>query len=159
MVLPFRMRTLGPGFLKASGALRRSRSRAGRSIRDEAFCTKLVVTLCYVLAQKVWRNSIRVNAVAPGPFWMPCKSPAANPRTSYPNSAQIPYRQGPVSRQNSHRFMCLLAFDESSYSTGRVFGSVGGRSRRVSSRPAVRPASYSDFCAAGVAPSRCPAAS
>ena len=78
------MRTSGPGFLKASGALRRLRSRAGRSVRDEAFCTKLAVNLCYVLAQKVWRNSIRVNAVAPGPFWMPLQVTGGQPADKLP---------------------------------------------------------------------------
>jgi hypothetical protein len=75
------MRTLDPGFLKASGALRQSRSHAGRSIRDEAFCTK---TGGECSGSKGLANSIRVNAVAPGPFWMPLQVTGGQPADKLP---------------------------------------------------------------------------
>jgi hypothetical protein len=79
------------------------------------------------LAKQMAKKGIRVNAVAPGPIWtplqpsggqMPEKLPVFGANTPMGRPGQ-PVELAPI--------YVLLATDEASYSTGQVFGAVGGR--------------------------------
>jgi NAD(P)-dependent dehydrogenase (short-subunit alcohol dehydrogenase family) len=78
------------------------------------------------LAKQLVKRGIRVNAVAPGPFWTPLQVPGG----------QLPGQIGefghdtPLGRAGQPAELAvhfvLLALDESSFTTGSVVGAHGG---------------------------------
>jgi NAD(P)-dependent dehydrogenase (short-subunit alcohol dehydrogenase family) len=79
------------------------------------------------LAKQLAKKSIRVNAVAPGPIWTALQ----------PSGGQLPDRlpqfgaDTPMGRPGQPAELAslyvLLASNEATYTTGQVFGAVGGR--------------------------------
>jgi NAD(P)-dependent dehydrogenase (short-subunit alcohol dehydrogenase family) len=79
------------------------------------------------LAKQLAKQGIRVNAVAPGPIWTPLQ----------PSGGQLPGKlpsfgaDSPMGRPGQPAELAslyvLLASGEPSYSTGQIFGAVGGR--------------------------------
>ena len=79
------------------------------------------------LAKQLAPQGIRVNAVAPGPIWTPLQ----------PSGGQMPEKlvkfgaDTPMGRPGQPAELApiyvLLASNEATYSTGQVFGAVGGR--------------------------------
>jgi hypothetical protein len=91
-------------------------------------CTKgAIMIFTKALAKQLAKKGIRVNAVAPGPIWTPLQ----------PSGGQLPDKlpqfgaNTPLGRPGQPAELAalyvLLASPESSYSTGQVFGAVGGR--------------------------------
>jgi NAD(P)-dependent dehydrogenase (short-subunit alcohol dehydrogenase family) len=97
------------------------------NILDYAASKGAIAIFTKALAKQVARQGIRVNAVAPGPVWTPLQ----------PSGGQLPGKlpqfgaDTPLGRPGQPAELAplyvLLASRESSFSTGQVFGAVGGR--------------------------------
>jgi NAD(P)-dependent dehydrogenase (short-subunit alcohol dehydrogenase family) len=75
------------------------------------------------LAKQVAKQGIRVNAVAPGPFWTPMQTTGWADLSRFGNEVPLgrpgqPAELGPL--------YVFLASQESSYATGQVYGASGG---------------------------------
>jgi NAD(P)-dependent dehydrogenase (short-subunit alcohol dehydrogenase family) len=94
---------------------------------DYAASKGAIAIFTKALAKQVAKQGIRVNAVAPGPVWTPLQ----------PSGGQLPGKlpqfgaDTPLGRPGQPAELAalyvLLASRESSFSTGQVFGAVGGR--------------------------------
>ena len=79
------------------------------------------------LAKQLAPKGIRVNAVAPGPFWTPLQVTGGQPADKLPEfGADSPMGRAGQPAELAGIYV-LLASPESSYSTGQVFSAVGGR--------------------------------
>lgn len=94
---------------------------------DYSMTKAAIVTFTQALAKQLASQGIRVNAVAPGPFWTPLQ----------PSGGQMPDAlvnfggESPLGRPGQPAELApvfvLLASPEASYASGGVFGSTGGR--------------------------------
>ena len=79
------------------------------------------------LAKQLADRGIRVNAVAPGPFWTPLQVTGGQIPDKIPEFG----KSTPMGRAGQPAELAglyvLLASNEASYSTGQVFGAEGGR--------------------------------
>ena len=70
--------------------------------------------------------TVRVNAVAPGPYWTPLQVTGGQPPSQIPQfGAQSPMKR-PGQPAELAGVYVLLASQESSYATGQVYGAAGG---------------------------------
>ena len=85
-----------------------------------------IVSFTKSLAKQLAGKGIRVNAVAPGPFWTPLQSSGGQP----PAKVQKFGEESPMGRPGQPveiaPLYVLLASDEATFSTGQVFGATGG---------------------------------
>jgi NAD(P)-dependent dehydrogenase (short-subunit alcohol dehydrogenase family) len=93
---------------------------------DYAQTKACIVAFTKSLAKQVAKQGIRVNAVAPGPFWTPLQ-----PSGGQPPEAITTFGEGtPLGRPGQPAELgslyVLLASQESSYATGQVLGESGG---------------------------------
>ncbi len=79
------------------------------------------------LAKQLVKKGIRVNAVAPGPFWTALQVTGGQPPDDLPNFGKETPMGRPGQPAELAGIYVLLASPESSYSTGQVFAAVGGR--------------------------------
>lgn len=78
------------------------------------------------LAKQLAKQGIRVNAVAPGPFWTPLQPSGGQPPEKIPTfGAQTPMGR-PGQPAELAPVYVLLASNELSYGTGQVYGENGG---------------------------------
>ncbi len=94
---------------------------------DYAATKAAIVSFTKSLAKQLAKRGIRVNAVAPGPFWTPLQ----------PSGGQLPEKvstfgeKSPMGRPGQPAEIAplyvLLASPEASFVSGNVFGSTGGR--------------------------------
>ena len=78
------------------------------------------------LAQQLGDKGIRVNAVAPGPFWTPLQVSGGQPQSSIEKfGAKTPLGR-PGQPAEIAPLYVFLASQESSYATGQVYGASGG---------------------------------
>jgi NAD(P)-dependent dehydrogenase (short-subunit alcohol dehydrogenase family) len=93
------------------------------NLLDYAQTKAAIVAFTKALAKQVAKDGIRVNAVAPGPIWTPLQVCGGQPPDSLPQfGAQTPLgRAGELAP-----VYVALASDETSYSTGQVYGASGG---------------------------------
>jgi NAD(P)-dependent dehydrogenase (short-subunit alcohol dehydrogenase family) len=78
------------------------------------------------LAKQLAKKGIRVNAVAPGPFWTALQVTGGQPADKLPSfGADTPIGR-PGQPAELAGVYVLLASRESSFSTGQVYGAVGG---------------------------------
>jgi NAD(P)-dependent dehydrogenase (short-subunit alcohol dehydrogenase family) len=79
------------------------------------------------LAKQLAKKGIRVNAVAPGPFWTPLEVTGGQ----LPGKVEEFGKETPIGRAGQPAELAaiyvLLASNEASFSTGQVFGAEGGR--------------------------------
>ena len=79
------------------------------------------------LAKQLVEKGIRVNAVAPGPFWTALQVTGGQPPEEIPEFG----KDTPMGRAGQPAELAgiyvLLASNESSYATGQVYAAVGGR--------------------------------
>jgi NAD(P)-dependent dehydrogenase (short-subunit alcohol dehydrogenase family) len=77
------------------------------------------------LAKQLASRGIRVNAVAPGPFWTPLQVTGGQPPDKLPQfGADTPLKR-PGQPAELAAVYVLLASNESSYASGQVYGAVG----------------------------------
>ncbi len=78
------------------------------------------------LAQQVAEKGIRVNAVAPGPFWTPLQSTGGQPQEKIQKFGSSTPMGRPGQPAEIAPIYVLLASQEGSYITGEVMGVTGG---------------------------------
>jgi len=97
------------------------------SIIDYAATKGAIMIFTKGLAKQLAGKGIRVNAVAPGPVWTPLQPSGGQPPDKLPEfGAETPMGR-PGQPAELAAIYVLLASGEATYSTGQVFGAVGGR--------------------------------
>lgn len=85
-----------------------------------------IVAFTKSLAKQVAEKGIRVNAVAPGPFWTPLQPSGGQPTKKVTEfGAEAPMGR-PGQPAEIAGVYVLLASQESSFATGQVYGASGG---------------------------------
>lgn len=98
----------------------------GAPLIDYAATKAAIANFPKHLAKQRAPKGIRANAVAPGPFWTPLQvSGGKLPHTLPQFGADTPIGRPGQSAELAGNYV-LLASNEASYSTGQVFGAVGG---------------------------------
>jgi len=97
------------------------------NIIDYAATKGAIMIFSKGLAKQLVKKGIRVNAVAPGPFWTALQVTGGQPPDKLPTFGQDTPMGRPGQPAELAAIYVLLASDESSYSTGQVFAAVGGR--------------------------------
>ncbi|NUZ08155.1 SDR family oxidoreductase [Schlegelella sp. ID0723] len=86
-----------------------------------------IITFTQALAKQLADKGIRVNAVAPGPFWTPLQPSGGQPLEELPKfGADAPLGRPGQPAEIAPLYVQLAAAD-SSYVSGNVWGSTGGR--------------------------------
>jgi NAD(P)-dependent dehydrogenase (short-subunit alcohol dehydrogenase family) len=96
------------------------------TLLDYAQTKACIVAFTKSLAKQVAKRGIRVNAVAPGPFWTPLQPSGGaelDHLISFGESTPLG-RPGQPAELGS--LYVLLASQESSYATGQVYSASGG---------------------------------
>jgi NAD(P)-dependent dehydrogenase (short-subunit alcohol dehydrogenase family) len=94
---------------------------------DYAQTKACVVVFTKSLAKQLAKQGIRVNAVAPGPFWTALQITGGRPPEKIPQfGGDTPYGR-PGQPAELAPLYVMLASQESSYATGQVVGESGGR--------------------------------
>jgi NAD(P)-dependent dehydrogenase (short-subunit alcohol dehydrogenase family) len=98
----------------------------GENIIDYAATKGAIAIFTKGLAKQLAKKGIRVNAVAPGPIWTPLQvSGGQDPQRLPDFGADTPMTR-PGQPVELAPIYVLLASHEASYSTGQVYGAVGG---------------------------------
>jgi len=87
-----------------------------------------IVAFTEALSRQLIANGIRVNAVAPGPFWTPlrpCGGQSQDTLVTFGGST--PYGRPGRPAEIAPTYV-LLAAQDASYVAGEVFGNTGGKS-------------------------------
>ncbi|HZO95243.1 MAG TPA: SDR family oxidoreductase [Candidatus Baltobacteraceae bacterium] len=96
------------------------------NLLDYAQTKAAIVAFTKALAKQVAKRGIRVNAVAPGPIWTPLQVCGGQPTSALPQfGASTPLGRAGQPAELAPVYVAL-ASDQSSYSTGQVFGAAGG---------------------------------
>lgn len=96
------------------------------TLLDYASTKAAIVAFTKGLAKQVAAKGIRVNSVAPGPFWTPLQPSHGQPEDKIPSFGE----QSPLGRPGQPAELgpiyVFLASQESSYITGETYGVTGG---------------------------------
>jgi hypothetical protein len=96
------------------------------ALLDYAQTKACIVNFSKGLAKQLAAKGIRVNAVAPGPFWTPLQPSGGQPQEAIEKfGAKSPMGRPGQPAEIAPTYV-LLASSEASYVTGEVFGNVGG---------------------------------
>jgi NAD(P)-dependent dehydrogenase (short-subunit alcohol dehydrogenase family) len=93
---------------------------------DYAQTKACMVSFTKSLAKQVARRGIRVNAVAPGPFWTPLQPTGGQPPEKLINFGGNTPMGRPGQPAELGALYVLLASQDASYATGQVYGASGG---------------------------------
>lgn len=96
------------------------------NLLDYAQTKASIVAFTKSLAKQVARQGIRVNAVAPGPFWTPLQPSGGQPPEEIPEFGAGTPLGRPGQPAELGPLYVLLASQDSSYATGQVLGESGG---------------------------------
>lgn len=96
-------------------------------ILDYAATKGAVMIFTKALAKQLVKQGIRVNAVAPGPFWTPLQVTGGQPADALAEFGTETPMGRPGQPAELAAIYVLLASHESSYATGQVYAAVGGR--------------------------------
>ncbi|WP_238750598.1 SDR family oxidoreductase [Neolewinella maritima] len=96
------------------------------SLLDYAQTKACNVAFTKALAAQVAEKGIRVNAVAPGPFWTPLQSSGGQPQDKIEKFGGSTTLGRPGQPVECAPLYVLLASQEASYITGEVMGITGG---------------------------------
>ena len=94
---------------------------------DYAPTKSSIVAFTKALAQQVAEKGIRVNAVAPGPFWTPLQPSGGQFQEKIEKFGSSTAFKRPGQPAEVAPLYVLLASQESSYITGEVMGITGGQ--------------------------------
>jgi NAD(P)-dependent dehydrogenase (short-subunit alcohol dehydrogenase family) len=94
---------------------------------DYAQTKACIVSFSKSMAKQLAEKGIRVNAVAPGPFWTPLQPSGGQPPDKLPTFGQDTPMGRPGQPAELAPTYVLLASAEASYVTGEVFGNTGGK--------------------------------
>lgn len=97
------------------------------NLLDYAQTKAAIVAFTKSLAKQTAKQGIRVNAVAPGPFWTPLQVTGGQPPDAIPQFGGDTPLGRPGQPAELGPLYVLLASPESSYATGQVLGEAGGR--------------------------------
>ena len=98
----------------------------GETIIDYAATKGAIMIFTKGLAKQLAPKGIRVNAVAPGPFWTALQVTGGQPPDKLPEFGKGTPMGRPGQPAELAAGYVLLASPESSYATGQVYGAVGG---------------------------------
>jgi len=98
----------------------------GETIIDYAATKGAIMIFTKGLAKQLAPKGIRVNAVAPGPFWTALQVTGGQPPDKLPEFGKGTPMGRPGQPAELAAVYVLLASPESSYATGQVYGAVGG---------------------------------
>lgn len=93
---------------------------------DYAMTKAGIANMTHSLAKQLLPRGIRVNAVAPGPFWTPLQVCGAQPQSVVEHFGAETEYQRPGQPVEIAPLYVTLASSESSYVTGQVWGITGG---------------------------------
>jgi len=96
------------------------------NLLDYAQTKTAIVAFTKSLAQQLAEKGIRVNAVAPGPYWTPLQSSGGQPPEKVQKFGTETAMGRPGQPVELAPIYVLLASEESSYATGQVYGASGG---------------------------------
>ena len=96
------------------------------NLLDYASTKAAIMNFSKGLAKQLAPKGIRVNAVAPGPFWTPLQVTGGQPPEKLPEFGADSPLQRPGQPAELAGVYVLLASNESSYATGQVYAAVGG---------------------------------
>jgi len=99
----------------------------GKEIIDYAATKGAIMIFTKGLAKQLAPKGIRVNAVAPGPVWTALQVTGGQPPDKIPEFGADTPMGRPGQPAELASLYVLLASAEPSFSTGQVFGTVGGR--------------------------------
>ena len=99
----------------------------GENIIDYAATKGAIMIFTKGLAKQLAKKGIRVNAVAPGPFWTALQVTGGQPADKIPSFGEDSPMGRPGQPAELAAVYVLLASPESSYATGQVYAAVGGR--------------------------------
>jgi NAD(P)-dependent dehydrogenase (short-subunit alcohol dehydrogenase family) len=86
-----------------------------------------IVNFTKCLAKQLAKDGIRVNAIAPGPYWTPLQPSGGQLPDELPRFGADSPLGRPGQPAEIAALFVLLASQESSYTTGNVLSSTGGR--------------------------------
>jgi NAD(P)-dependent dehydrogenase (short-subunit alcohol dehydrogenase family) len=96
------------------------------SLLDYASSKAAITAFTHALAKQVVGKGIRVNAVAPGPVWTPLQPSGGQPQEKIVSfGSEVPMKR-PGQPAELAPVYVLLASQESSFTTGEVYGVTGG---------------------------------
>jgi len=99
----------------------------GENLLDYSMTKAAIVAFTKSLAKQMSHKGIRVNAVAPGPFWTPLQVTGGQTQKKLRNFGADTVFERPGQPAELAPIYVLLASAEASYITGQVFGASGGR--------------------------------
>ena len=99
-----------------------------KDLLDYAATKAAILSITRSLAKQLAGQGIRVNAVAPGPYWRPLQPSGGQVPDKIPNfGASSPIGRAGQPAEIAPQYV-LLAATESSFTTGNVWGATGGES-------------------------------
>ena len=93
---------------------------------DYAQTKACIVSFTKSLAKQLAHRGIRVNAVAPGPFWTPLQPSGGQPPEALPGFGEKTLWQRPGQPAELASTYVMLASGESTFTTAQVVGVTGG---------------------------------
>lgn len=93
---------------------------------DYSMTKAAIVAFTKALAKQLAEQGIRVNGVAPGPFWTPLQPSGGQPQESVQSFGEETPLGRPGQPVELAGVYVLLASQESSYTTGNIYGAGGG---------------------------------
>ncbi|MBO1077841.1 SDR family oxidoreductase [Roseomonas haemaphysalidis] len=96
------------------------------TLLDYAPTKAAIMNFTKALAKQVAEKGIRVNAVAPGPFWTPLQPSGGQPQEKIEEFGSETLLGRPGQPAELAAAYVLLASQEASYMTGEVIGATGG---------------------------------
>jgi NAD(P)-dependent dehydrogenase (short-subunit alcohol dehydrogenase family) len=98
-----------------------------KNLVDYAVTKAGIMNFTKSMARQLAPQGIRVNGVAPGPIWTPLQPSGGLPPDKLPQFGADTPMGRPGQPAELAPIYVLLASAEPSYSTGQIFGAVGGR--------------------------------
>jgi len=97
-----------------------------KELLDYAATKAAILSMTRSLAKQLGEQGIRVNAVAPGPYWTPLQPSGGQPVDKLVKFGETAPLGRPGQPAEIAAQYVLLASHESSFTTGNVWGSTGG---------------------------------